>query len=120
MQVSEQRRARIKAALTEHGFDGLFCRLSEHVLYFAHYWPHGLGHGVGTAYHEGPSLHAAVNQPLEAGMVLTIEPGIYIEGFAGVRPEDIIVVHEDGAQLLSDGSVQNFRRREATGFLAPP
>ncbi|MBI3763439.1 MAG: aminopeptidase P family protein [Chloroflexi bacterium] len=68
---------------------------------YAEYWPHGLGHGVGTAYHEGPPLHAANNQPLQAGMVLTIEPGIYIEGLAGIRPEDMIVVRETGAEVIS-------------------
>jgi Xaa-Pro aminopeptidase len=69
---------------------------------YAEYWPHSLGHGVGMAYHEGPPLHMANNQPLEAGMVLTIEPGIYIEGVGGIRPEDIIVVRQEGAEVISD------------------
>jgi Xaa-Pro aminopeptidase len=68
---------------------------------YAENWPHGLGHGVGMAYHEGPPLHMANSQPLEAGMVLTIEPGIYVEDVGGIRPEDIIVVREDGAEILS-------------------
>ncbi len=70
---------------------------------YAENWPHGLGHGVGMAYHEGPPVHAANPQLIEAGMVLTIEPGLYIEGLGGVRPEDMIVVHEDHVEVLSDG-----------------
>jgi Xaa-Pro aminopeptidase len=69
---------------------------------FAEYWPHGLGHGVGFAYHEGPPIHIANPQPIEAGMVLTIEPGLYIPGLGGVRPEDMILVHEDHVEVLSD------------------
>jgi Xaa-Pro aminopeptidase len=69
---------------------------------FAEYWPHGLGHGVGFAYHEGPPVHIANPQPIEAGMVLTIEPGLYIPGLGGVRPEDMILVHEDHVEVLSD------------------
>src|SRR5271157_647958 len=69
---------------------------------FVELWPHGLGHGVGFAYHEGPSVHIANPQPIEAGMVLTIEPGLYIPGLGGVRPEDMILVHEDHVEVPSD------------------
>ena len=68
---------------------------------YAQYWPHGLGHGVGMAYHEGPPVHMAYHEPLEAGMVLTLEPGIYIEGLAGIRPEDMIVAGESHSEVLS-------------------
>ncbi len=68
----------------------------------ARYWPHGLGHGVGFAYHEAPQVHIANPQPIEAGMVLTIEPGLYIHGLGGVRPEDMINVHEDHVEVLSE------------------
>ena len=64
-------------------------------------FPHGLGHGVGTAYHEGPALHKANPGVLEENMVLTIEPGIYIPGFGGIRAEDMIVVRRGGAEVLS-------------------
>ena len=64
-------------------------------------WPHGLGHGTGFAYHEGPSLHAANPNPISAGMVLTFEPGIYVEGYAGFRPEDMVVIRDSGPELLS-------------------
>ncbi len=67
----------------------------------AHLWPHGLGHGVGTAYHEGPPLHKAFNKPLEKGMVLTLEPGIYEDGLGGFRPEDMILITDGDPDLLS-------------------
>ncbi len=72
-----------------------------HKFSYADNWPHGLGHGVGFAYHEGPSLHAANPNPITAGMVLTFEPGIYIEGYAGFRPEDMVVIREAGPEVIS-------------------
>jgi Xaa-Pro aminopeptidase len=68
---------------------------------FDKYWQHGLGHGVGTSYHEGPPLHTALSKPLETGMVLTIEPGIYIEGLGGFRPEDMIVITDNAPDNIS-------------------
>ncbi len=64
---------------------------------------HGLGHGVGLAVHEAPTLSFREReaQPLAAGMVVTIEPGIYLPGWGGVRIEDLVVVRADGAQVLS-------------------
>lgn len=62
---------------------------------------HGLGHGVGLAVHEGPRVSAASTATLRPGMVCTIEPGIYLTGWGGVRIEDIVLFKEDGVEVLS-------------------
>jgi Xaa-Pro aminopeptidase len=69
---------------------------------YGEYFGHGLGHGVGLNVHELPRLGVgAGDDPLRAGMVITIEPGIYLPGRFGVRIEDLAVVRDDGLELLS-------------------
>lgn len=69
---------------------------------------HGLGHGVGLAVHEHPKLSQFDDTRLELQMVFTVEPGIYIPGWGGVRLENMVVVRKDGAKVLNRLSLANF------------
>ena len=62
---------------------------------------HGLGHGVGLFIHEDPRFSPMGETLMQPGMVMTVEPGIYVPGFGGVRIEDMIVVTEDGYRNLA-------------------
>ncbi|MGH3683148.1 MAG: M24 family metallopeptidase, partial [Natronosporangium sp.] len=62
---------------------------------------HRTGHGIGLDGHEDPYLVAGSAQPLEPGMVFSVEPGVYLAGRYGARIEDIVVCTEDGAERLN-------------------
>lgn len=62
---------------------------------------HGLGHGVGLNVHEGPSLNYRNRKQLAAGMVVTVEPGVYIPDWGGIRLENMAVVEEGGCRVLN-------------------
>ncbi len=72
----------------------------EHMGY-GEYFGHGTGHGVGLSIHENPSLSLKDDTVLKAGMVVTIEPGIYLPGWGGIRIEDTVLVEDNGCRVLT-------------------
>ena len=68
---------------------------------YGNYFGHSLGHGLGLEVHESPSFSGGCKTELKPGMVLTVEPGIYLPGKFGIRIEDVIVVTRDGCEVLT-------------------
>ncbi|HSF60348.1 MAG TPA: M24 family metallopeptidase [Gaiellaceae bacterium] len=89
----------VSAFFAGRGFPTLLTKPAGEVLLDGFY--HGLGHGVGLEVHEAPGL-GMLGEKLVAGDVITIEPGLYRQGFGGVRVEDLLHVTDDGYELLTD------------------
>ena len=65
------------------------------------FFTHSIGHGLGTEVHEGPRLGRGQKQEIRVGNVVTLEPGIYVEGVGGIRIEDDVAVHASGTEVLT-------------------
>jgi len=90
----------IRAGITCREADLAARRLLEQAG-FGRAFGHSLGHGVGLAVHEEPRLSSRNRRRLRAGMVVTVEPGIYLPGWGGIRLENMAVVRDDGCELLN-------------------
>lgn len=102
-----QRRARthVRAGLTGREADAL-AREPLTQAGFGSAFGHSLGHGLGLEVHEAPRLSATNGEPLPAGAVVTVEPGVYLPGWGGVRLEDDVVLYPDRTELLTDGRTE--------------
>jgi Xaa-Pro aminopeptidase/Xaa-Pro dipeptidase len=92
--------AAVRAGVSCREIDRIARQVIEKKGYGEHF-SHGTGHGVGLDVHEAPRLSALSDQVLAAGMVVTVEPGIYLPGLWGIRIEDMVLVKEDGCDILT-------------------
>jgi Xaa-Pro aminopeptidase len=77
---------------------------------YGEHFGHGLGHSVGLAVHENPRASKLSKDVLQAGVSLTVEPGIYLPGEFGVRIEDLVIIREKGIEILSGTSKNAYVR----------
>lgn len=69
---------------------------------------HGLGHGVGIEIHEPPRLSPLKDVSLESGMIVTVEPGIYLQDWGGIRLENMVLVTDNGSEVLNSLSYNDY------------
>jgi Xaa-Pro aminopeptidase len=101
LEAQEKAEAQIRAGMSGVEADAIAREVIEAAGHAEHFG-HGLGHGVGLAVHEAPRLSfTASEDPLQPNMVVTVEPGVYLPDWGGVRIEDIGVVGEDGLEILT-------------------
>ncbi|MEM2280805.1 MAG: Xaa-Pro peptidase family protein [Candidatus Bathyarchaeia archaeon] len=103
VETAQQRATQIvKAKARARYVDALARKIIEEAGYGENF-VHSLGHGIGLEVHEPPALSQQSRDRLAAGNVVTIEPGIYIVGFGGIRIEDTMLVKEEGVEKFTDG-----------------
>ncbi len=101
LDAQEQGLAAVRAGLSGRDVDAVARGVIDRAGHAEHFG-HGLGHGVGMEVHEAPRLsRTASADPLVAGNVVTVEPGVYLPGVLGVRIEDLVVVGEDSQEVLT-------------------
>jgi Xaa-Pro aminopeptidase len=100
LEAQEAALAAVRPGPTGRAVDAVAREIIEAAGHGEHFG-HGLGHGVGLDIHEGPRLSTTGETALRAGMIVTVEPGVYVPGAVGTRIEDLVVVTEDGHEVLS-------------------
>jgi Xaa-Pro aminopeptidase len=101
LEAVRQAEAAIQAGARAGDVDARARGLLEEAGFGEHSYGHGTGHGVGLEVHEDPRVSQGRDEPLEEGMVLTVEPGVYVPGWGGVRIEDVVLVEDGGCRLLT-------------------
>jgi len=100
LQAQERSLAAVRAGASGRDVDAIARDIIAAAGHGEHFG-HGLGHGVGAEVHEGPRLSQRSEDTLQAGQVVTVEPGVYVPGAIGVRIEDLVVVGERGPEVLT-------------------
>lgn len=103
LEAQEAGIAAVRPGVTGHDVDEA-CRAVLRKYDYEELFVHSTGHGVGLEIHEGPRLAAKSEDVLVPGNVVTVEPGVYVPGFGGVRIEDMVVVAEDGHRVLTESN----------------